>query len=265
MAHSIRSLPSATQNLLKLASCIGTTFDLPTLATISGQDPKDVARGLWKALVAGLVVAGGDNYFVIKDTDNDRSSTSSPSGAGGGDKTLSSSSSTSPLLGSVAASSASSTSTSTTAAPASATSSTSTAAALHALASGASASSKSKLSLRPPRRHHRAGSTSSNRGSSPATPVEGSPLGLSRRLGQRATFVQGSGLRHSASRLLNRYRGNDDDATDSQDDAKDASDDSDAKSSDSNGLTGRDSKCIINDCFHFQASHCFVTINPCVI
>jgi hypothetical protein len=48
---------------------IGTTFDLPTLATISGLEPKETARGLWKALVAGLITTGGENYFVIADYD----------------------------------------------------------------------------------------------------------------------------------------------------------------------------------------------------
>jgi predicted ATPase len=86
----IKSLPDHTQHLLKLASCIGTHFNLATLATIrhtnfpnkhaciwlllpvdsnnymnSGLSPKEAARGLWKSLVAGLVIAAGENYFVM--------------------------------------------------------------------------------------------------------------------------------------------------------------------------------------------------------
>lgn len=49
------------------ASCIGTQFDLPTLATISGLGPREAAAGLWKAMVAGMIVAPGENYFVVQD------------------------------------------------------------------------------------------------------------------------------------------------------------------------------------------------------
>jgi hypothetical protein len=121
MAHSIRSLPAVTQNLLKLASCIGTTFDLPTLATISGLDPQTAARGLWQALVVGLVVTGGDNYFVMKDNDNDttnnNNNNNNASSRLAGDKGTS-------IL------------TLATGAPASATSNTSAAAALHHITNG---------------------------------------------------------------------------------------------------------------------------------
>jgi predicted ATPase len=65
MVNKIKLLPAHAQHLLKLASCIGSHFDLATLSTISGLPPKETARGLWKALANGLVVAGGDNYFVM--------------------------------------------------------------------------------------------------------------------------------------------------------------------------------------------------------
>jgi hypothetical protein len=53
--------------ILQIASCLGSQFELPTLATISGLDPRQVAQGLWKAMVHGLVVADGENYFVMMD------------------------------------------------------------------------------------------------------------------------------------------------------------------------------------------------------
>jgi hypothetical protein len=40
------------------------------LATISGLDPRAAAKGLWKAMVAGLVVADGENYFVLMDEED---------------------------------------------------------------------------------------------------------------------------------------------------------------------------------------------------
>lgn len=73
MAINIQTLPKRTRTLMKLASCIGTQFDLPTLATISGLDPREAAAGLWKAMVVGMIIAPGENYFVVQDTNNDDS------------------------------------------------------------------------------------------------------------------------------------------------------------------------------------------------
>jgi hypothetical protein len=50
---------------------MGTQFDLPTLAIISGLDPREAAAGLWKAMVAGMIIAPGENYFVVQDDKDD--------------------------------------------------------------------------------------------------------------------------------------------------------------------------------------------------
>jgi PAS domain S-box-containing protein len=62
MAIQLQKLPRVTQNILKLAACIGDKFDLDTLAIISGQTVFQVAAALWQALQAGLVVPQSDVY-----------------------------------------------------------------------------------------------------------------------------------------------------------------------------------------------------------
>ncbi|MBD1913194.1 MULTISPECIES: EAL domain-containing protein [unclassified Leptolyngbya] len=62
MAQQIQKLPSQTQNILKLASCIGNQFDLTTLAIVSQQPDADVAQALWSALEMGLVLPQNEVY-----------------------------------------------------------------------------------------------------------------------------------------------------------------------------------------------------------
>jgi PAS domain S-box-containing protein len=62
MAIQLQKLPRATQNILKLAACIGDSFDLHTLAIISGQTAFQVADDLWIALQAVLVVPQSEVY-----------------------------------------------------------------------------------------------------------------------------------------------------------------------------------------------------------
>jgi predicted ATPase/signal transduction histidine kinase len=62
MVQQLQKLPTETQNVLKLAACIGNQFDLKTLAIVSEQTESDAATALWKALQAGLVIPQNEVY-----------------------------------------------------------------------------------------------------------------------------------------------------------------------------------------------------------
>ncbi|MEH2135874.1 trifunctional serine/threonine-protein kinase/ATP-binding protein/sensor histidine kinase [Nostoc sp.] len=62
MALQLEKLPLATQNILKLASCIGNQFDLATLAIVSEQCQVNTADTLWTALQEGLILPISDVY-----------------------------------------------------------------------------------------------------------------------------------------------------------------------------------------------------------
>ncbi|MEG4047298.1 AAA family ATPase [Microcoleus sp. Pol17_C1] len=56
MALQLRKLPTQTQEVLKLAACIGNQFDLGTLAIVDENSPVETATALWKALEDGLIL-----------------------------------------------------------------------------------------------------------------------------------------------------------------------------------------------------------------
>ncbi|WP_427159700.1 trifunctional serine/threonine-protein kinase/ATP-binding protein/sensor histidine kinase [Aliinostoc sp. HNIBRCY26] len=62
MAQQLQKLPTATQEILKLAACMGAQFDLTTLAIVSQQSQAEVATKLWQALHAGLILPQSDLY-----------------------------------------------------------------------------------------------------------------------------------------------------------------------------------------------------------
>ncbi|AVH62117.1 trifunctional serine/threonine-protein kinase/ATP-binding protein/sensor histidine kinase [Nostoc sp. 'Peltigera membranacea cyanobiont' N6] len=62
MALQLEKLPLATQNILKLAACIGNQFDLTTLAIVSEHLEVETAANLWKALQEGLILPLSDVY-----------------------------------------------------------------------------------------------------------------------------------------------------------------------------------------------------------
>ena len=66
MVLKIKKLPEESQNILKLAACIGNKFDLDTLAVVSEKSLTKTAILLHSAIAVGLVLPLSDNYKLIK-------------------------------------------------------------------------------------------------------------------------------------------------------------------------------------------------------
>ncbi|MCJ8281037.1 MAG: serine/threonine-protein kinase PknK, partial [Rivularia sp. ALOHA_DT_140] len=62
MALQLQKLPEETQNVLKLAACIGNQFDLATLAIVCQKSESQTAADLWKALQLGLILPTNQVY-----------------------------------------------------------------------------------------------------------------------------------------------------------------------------------------------------------
>jgi predicted ATPase/signal transduction histidine kinase len=73
MALQLQKLPAITQDILKLAACIGNQFDLNTLAIVSAQAQTEVATSLWKALQSGLILPQSEVYkFYVGQSIHDK-------------------------------------------------------------------------------------------------------------------------------------------------------------------------------------------------
>ncbi|MEG3858969.1 trifunctional serine/threonine-protein kinase/ATP-binding protein/sensor histidine kinase [Microcoleus sp. herbarium12] len=71
MAIQLQKLPSATQEILKLAACIGSLFDLSTLAIVSEQSETETATALWKGLQEGLILPQSESYKFFQSNESD--------------------------------------------------------------------------------------------------------------------------------------------------------------------------------------------------
>ncbi len=67
MAAKIQRLGPRSQRVLRLAACVGSRFDLRTLATISELEPSEVAAEVWEAVERGLVLPVDKSYGFAPD------------------------------------------------------------------------------------------------------------------------------------------------------------------------------------------------------
>ena len=67
MALQLQKLPQATQEVLKLAACIGAEFDLATLAIVSQKTEVEVSVALWEALQEELILPLNQVYRFFQD------------------------------------------------------------------------------------------------------------------------------------------------------------------------------------------------------
>jgi len=73
MSANVQKLGMSTQQVLKLAACIGNQFDLQTLATVSAQSPQATATALCPAILDGLVLPLSDAYKLLESDTQDLS------------------------------------------------------------------------------------------------------------------------------------------------------------------------------------------------
>ncbi|HEU4965404.1 MAG TPA: serine/threonine-protein kinase PknK, partial [Bacilli bacterium] len=65
MLAQVKKLPPSTQDVLKVAACIGNTFDLRALAYGCGRSVTEIADELWLALQEGMIVPVGMAYKLL--------------------------------------------------------------------------------------------------------------------------------------------------------------------------------------------------------
>ncbi len=62
MMGRLQKFSPDTQEVLKLAACIGNEFNLETLAIVRQESPEELAEDLWEALAEGLILPQNDVY-----------------------------------------------------------------------------------------------------------------------------------------------------------------------------------------------------------
>ncbi|HLO88097.1 MAG TPA: AAA family ATPase [Nostocaceae cyanobacterium] len=61
----LQKLPDKTQNILKVAACVGNQFDLHTLAIVSETSDLQVGSNLWPALREGIILPKNEDYKLF--------------------------------------------------------------------------------------------------------------------------------------------------------------------------------------------------------
>ena len=67
MLGKMQKLPEETQQILRLASCIGSYFDIDMLAVVAEKDVTELNDALWPALKGGLLIQGGSGCQFLHD------------------------------------------------------------------------------------------------------------------------------------------------------------------------------------------------------
>ncbi|MGK3967600.1 AAA family ATPase [Sorangium sp. So ce118] len=67
MIGKIHKLPPETEEMLKLAACLGDSFELNLVALAGGKTPREAAALLWEAVDEGLITPEGSAYLLLQD------------------------------------------------------------------------------------------------------------------------------------------------------------------------------------------------------
>ncbi|MBD2296222.1 AAA family ATPase [Anabaena sphaerica FACHB-251] len=68
LGAQIKKLPSDTQNILKIAACVGNQFDLYTLSIVCEKSQLEIASNLWNVLKQGLILPQDEGYKFYADS-----------------------------------------------------------------------------------------------------------------------------------------------------------------------------------------------------
>lgn len=78
MTTKLQRFPEQTQEIMKLAACVGSTFALEMLSIVSERGERETAQGLWPAVREGFIVPLSDSYRIFQQGDEE----AEPSGDG---------------------------------------------------------------------------------------------------------------------------------------------------------------------------------------